>query len=50
MTNIKMVIEKCIEFMNVQLHFGSFTLTPMGILLGMFVLYIAVVFVIKLFD
>lgn len=50
MSNIRIVIEKCIEIMSIPLQFGSFTLTPIGILLGMFVLCIAIVFVVKLFE
>lgn len=50
MNDLKRVIDLCVEFLNVRLTFGDFSFTPLSVMIGVFVLSIAVAFVSKLFS
>lgn len=50
MEDLRVVINKCVELMEYPLNFGSVTITPMGVLIGMFVLSLAIYFVSEVFT
>ncbi len=50
MHNFQIVISKCIEIMNTRLNIFGFIVTPMSIMIGMFILSIALYVIKRLMD
>lgn len=50
MNNIKLVIDKCIEFFNISLTFGNYSFTMWQMFLTLELLSIVIYFVYRLFN